>query len=92
MKRLICVLLLLIFSLFSCGNNQYVQVSGESSKATMPENDNRVVYVANVKSQKYHLKTCYTLEGASAEHLTETTDIDLLVNRGYTPCSKCMPQ
>ena len=94
MKRILPILLILLFLLSSCNTPTTQEITQDSSKAPLPNEDENsfgsVLYIANTSSKTYHLPSCYLVSRISEENRLETKDIDFLRSRKYTSCKACM--
>ena len=92
MKKLIILLILCVFVLPSCADNDIV-LENESLKDIVTESPtdiNKKIYVLNTNSRKYHLPDCRFVNGINPENRYDTSDIDFIKSRGYEPCSSCI--
>jgi hypothetical protein len=93
MKKLIVILLLCILILPSCAKDNDIILENESLKdieIEAPTNSNKIIYVLNTNSHKYHLRDCRFAQGIRAENRYETSDMEFIKSRGYEPCSTCI--
>ena len=92
MKKLIILLILCVFVLLSCADNDIV-LENESLKDIViesPTDVNKKIYVLNTNSRKYHLPDCRFVNGINPENRYDTSDMDFIKSRGYEPCSSCI--
>ena len=92
MKKLIILLILCVFVLPSCADNDII-LENESLKDIVTESPtdvNKKIYVLNTNSHKYHLPDCRFVSGINPENRYDTSDIDFIKSRGYEPCSSCI--
>ena len=89
MKKLAFILLFVIF-LTSCSVVDKIDVCGDSEKTTLSRVDEGETYVVNKSSGTIHLPSCYIADRISEENRWETTDLNFLLERNYTPCKKCL--
>ena len=92
MKKLIILLILCVFVLPSCADNDII-LENESLKDIVigsPTDVNKKIYVLNTNSRKYHLPDCRFVNGINPENRYDTSDMDFIKSRGYEPCSSCI--
>ena len=92
MKKLIILLVLCVFVLPSCADNDII-LENESLKDIViesPTDVNKKIYVLNTNSHKYHLPDCRFVNGINPENRYDTSDMDFIKSRGYEPCSSCI--
>ena len=92
MKKLIILLILCVFVLPSCADNDII-LENESLKDIVTESPtdiNKKIYVLNTNSRKYHLPDCRFVNGINPENRYDTSDMDFIKSRGYEPCSSCI--
>lgn len=89
MKRIIVLAFVLIICLCSCGGD-YIEVSGESSKATLSHLNEGTLYFANTKGLTYHYESCYVAKRIKEENLLKTYELEYLTARGYKACKICI--
>lgn len=90
MKRVFFLLIVCSLLLCSCNDNNVYSVKGENNKSSYSSQEEYVLFVANLNSLKYHLPDCYLIAKTKEENKWETSDIELLHQRGFTPCKICM--
>ncbi len=97
MRRFFLVLLMLCVAFVSCADRTVIEnessqsqnsetLSGEESSEVFVGNK----YVANTNSLKYHTQFCSYIQGMSEESAVITSDIQMLIERGYEPCKFCI--
>jgi len=98
MKRLCCCILsiFLIIIFISCDKSvpghENIEISNDSLVTTFTRNDDNGdrIYVLNVVSKKYHLKSCdYAIKMNEANRY-ETSSMHYIMERGYEPCKICL--
>jgi len=92
MKKLIFVLFIIILLLSSCSDNDII-LENETLKDIKVEGTHHsadTVYVLNLKTHKYHLKSCRYASIINQEIKFETTDMEFITTRGYSPCGICL--
>ncbi len=90
MRKLILLLLVLIFILTACNEPDTENVTIDSNKLPINKPEGNVLYVANMSSKTYHLPSCYIAENIKEENKLETKDEDFLRSRQYTSCKICI--
>ena len=64
--------------------------SSENSKPQIEETE-EAVYCANTNSKKFHLSNCGSVKTMKEENKLKTSDRQMLIDQGYTPCKICKP-
>lgn len=90
MRKLILLLLILIFALTACNEPDAENITVDSNKLPINRPVGNVLYVANMSSKTYHLPSCYMAESIKEENRLETKDESFLRSRQYTSCKICI--
>ena len=92
LKKLLPVLLIIfiVLILFSCNTPATEDDLVIDSKDTLSHSSGSVLYVANINSHTYHLSSCRFAKSMKEENRYETSDLDFLLSREYTPCKICI--
>lgn len=68
-------------TVFDNNGNEFKEIHSDSIK--------KLIYIGNKKSKVFHAETCPNLPGEKNRVIFKLRED--AVNRGYTPCSNCMP-
>ena len=94
-KRLIVAFVLLVM-LVSCADVTVIEGTQEQSESSTQSGFSSAgtveggEYVANTSTKKYHTQFCSDVERMLEENMLLTFDIPSLVDKGYSPCEKCI--
>ena len=97
MKKIITLLLLSVFILYSCGESlpglDDIELSNIDLPTTLDEIEipTDYVYVLNLSSKKYHLQYCKYAISINVKNRYETGDMNYIMSMEFTPCSICEP-
>lgn len=72
---------------FNCNSVSGAEVYADAAKNNTPAE--KVVYIANKKSKKFHLESCASLP--DEENRIYLEDREEAISLGYTPCGTCKP-
>ncbi len=70
------------------------ETSSQSTNEDSSEssNSNEKSYVLNTNTKKFHLPSCKSADDIKPENRQDVTDTaEDLINQGYSPCKKCLP-
>lgn len=64
-----------------------------SPEAQEPQTDKgkEELYCANISTKKFHFSTCGSVKTMKDENKMKTSDRQMLIDRGYSPCKICNP-
>ena len=91
MRRIFALALAFLFLILgtSCDDSTVIENESEAPLETS-ESVAGNTYVLNINTKKYHIESCRYAIDMSEENKKVTSDIDFIVERGYTPCSSCI--
>ncbi|MBO5747293.1 MAG: DNA/RNA non-specific endonuclease [Clostridia bacterium] len=64
--------------------------SSESNGSSVPE-ENKIEYVVNTKTKKFHLPECTSVDDIKPENKSTSTDREGFIKAGYSACKNCKP-
>lgn len=96
MKKLLAFVVLLML-LVSCADSTVIennQINSSTSTQQSEQSFGGAVeggeYVANIVTKKYHTQFCSDVAKMNEENMHLTYDVAELVDKGYSPCEKCI--
>lgn len=88
MKRMIYIVLCLLFLLCSCTKFD-MEITPTENKGELGDySEGEIEYIVNEGSKKYHLPSCYHVR--SYENPVTTKSLEMLKQKGYQPCGSCL--
>ncbi|MBQ2810141.1 MAG: hypothetical protein IKA43_04205 [Clostridia bacterium] len=91
MRRIVALLLALVcvFTFASCDNSTELENKTEIPLESSSEPDG-YEFVLNTSTKKYHTQFCTYAINMDESSKETTTDIEFIIERGYTPCGSCI--
>lgn len=64
-----------------------------SFESTRPQTEktDEAMYCANKTTKKFHISTCGSVKTMKEENKMKTSDRQMLIDQGYSPCKICKP-
>lgn len=94
MKRFL-IMCTLCLALISCTNKTVIENESlapfpASSSEEAEDDFPKYEYIVNTSTKTYHAQGCSYASRINEENRIISTDLDFLIERGYTPCSACL--
>lgn len=92
MRKILALALCLAFLLatMSCDDSSTVIKNESQAPVESSTEPYEYEYIVNTATKKYHTQFCTYAINISEESREATTDIDFIIERGYTPCGSCI--
>lgn len=89
MKKAIILALMLCLLFVSCDDAIVIE-NGSSQEVFSEQSSTGYEYILNTSTLKYHAQFCPRVDSIKEENRKTTTDIDIYIEIGYSPCGSCI--
>ena len=85
------------FNVFVYNVQPGIEINYATGESFLAESANKpgqgeITYILNIKTKKFHLQTCSSVQDIKEDNKGESTDSrEQLISQGYEPCGRCNP-